>query len=174
MTVLTLGKRSPKLPLNGQYWIADNAYVIGGTELKENTSVWFGTIIRGDNERIIVGSCSNIQENCILHTDIGYPIKIGRNCTIGHGAILHGCSIGNNCIIGMGAIIMNGAKIGDNSIVGAGALITEKKIFVETGKLIMGSPAQVARDLTFEEIDNISKSAKDYQSKAKKFKKMLG
>ena len=96
--------------------------------------MWFGAVIRGDNEQISIGYGTNVQENCIIHTDEGYPVRIGRNCTIGHGAIIHGCSIGDNCIIGMGAIILNGAEIGKNCMVGAGTLITEKKKFLETGK----------------------------------------
>lgn len=173
MSIFSFETVAPKLPGNGKYWIAESANVIGNVELNENTSVWFGAVIRGDNERISVGTGSNIQENCIIHTDIGYPVKIGKNCTIGHGAILHGCSIGNNCIIGMGSIILNGAKIGDNCIVGAGALITEAKIFLENKKLMLGSPGKVVRNLREEEIHNILDSALGYQAKAEIFKETL-
>ena len=173
MTVFSISSTKPKLPSNDKYWIADTASVIGDIELNEFASVWFGATIRGDNERISIGSGTNIQENCILHTDVGYKIQIGNNCTIGHGAILHGCSIGNNCIIGMGAIILNGARLGNNCIVGAGALVTEQKEFLEHGKLILGSPAKVVRDLKENEIKNILESALTYRAKALIFKKEL-
>ena len=173
MTVYSLGSKHPAVPVDGRFWVADNASVIGDVKLQENCSVWFGAIIRGDNDFISVGLGSNIQENCILHTDVGYPIDIGDDCTIGHGAILHGCSISNNCIIGMGAIILNGAKVGHNCIVGAGTLITQEKAFLDAGKLILGSPAKVVRDLKKDEINNIRHSALIYQSKALKFKKEM-
>ena len=170
MSVFSIGSKSPKLPSSDKYWIADSATVIGDVKLREQTSIWFGATVRGDNEKILVGYGSNIQENCVLHNDVGHSTTIGENCTVGHGAILHGCSIGNNCIIGMGAIILNGAKIGENCIVGAGALITEEKAFLDAGKLILGSPARVVRDLKEDDIDNIIKSALIYQSKFLAFK----
>ena len=173
MTVFSIGSKLPVLPPNDEYWIAETANVIGKVELKENTSVWFGATIRGDNEKILVNSGTNIQENCVIHTDLDYPVTIGKNCTIGHGAILHGCIIGNNCIIGMGATILNGSVIGDNCVVGAGSLITEQKKFLAGGTLILGSPAKVVRNLSDSEISNILESATGYQSKAKKFKKKM-
>lgn len=173
MTIFSIGSRIPVLPSNNEYWIAKTAAVIGRVELNEQTSVWFGATIRGDNEKIFVGFGSNIQENCVLHTDLDYPITIGENCTIGHGAILHGCTIGNNCVIGMGTIILNGAMIGDNCIVGAGSLITEQKDFLVDGKLILGSPAKVVRNLDKHEISNILESALGYASKAKRFKEKM-
>ena len=173
MTIFSIGSKIPVLPSNNKYWIAKTAVVVGRVELREQTSVWFGATIRGDNEKISVGFGSNIQENCVLHTDLGYPITIGENCTIGHGAILHGCKIGNNCIIGMGTIILNGATIGDNCIVGAGSLITEQKDFLAHGKLILGSPAKVARNLDKHEISNIIESALGYASKASSFKEKM-
>ena len=173
MSAFSIGAVVPKLPSCDKYWIAKNACVIGDVKLSENTSVWFGAVIRGDNESISVGAGSNIQENCIIHTDIGYPVTIGKNCTVGHGAILHGCSIGNNCIIGMGSIILNGAKIGDNCIIGAGTLITENKDFLENNKLVIGSPGKVVRNLKVEEVQSILDSALVYQSKADSFKESL-
>ena len=170
MTFVSIGARRPDLPSNNNYWVADTANVIGSVELKDQTSVWFGATIRGDNEIISIDSGTNIQENCVLHTDLGYPLTIGKNCTIGHGAILHGCVIGNNCIIGMGAKILNGAAIGDNCIVGAGSLITEKKDFLAGGTLILGAPAKVVRNLNKHEIINIIESASGYISKARKFR----
>lgn len=170
MSIFTIDSRFPKLPSTGNYWIADTAVLVGDIELEEKVSVWFGAIIRGDNEKISIGSGTNIQENCVLHTDKDYPLKVGINCTIGHGAILHGCVIGYNCIIGMGAIVMNGANIGNNCIVGAGALITEEKKLLDNNKLILGSPAKVVRDLNIDEVKNISNSAVSYQSKMELFK----
>ncbi len=173
MSIFSVETVAPKLPGNGKCWIAKSASIIGNVELNEGTSVWFGAVIRGDNERVSVGTGSNIQDNCVIHTDIGHPVTIGKNCTVGHGAIIHGCSIGNNCIIGMGSIILNGAKIGDNCIVGAGALITEGKIFLENNKLMLGSPGKVVRNLKEEEINNIFDSALGYQAKAGIFKETL-
>lgn len=166
MTVYSIGSKQPTVPIDGRFWVADTARLIGDVKLQENCSVWFGAVIRGDNERISLGFGCNIQENCVLHTDVGCPIEIGDNCTIGHGAILHGCTIGNNCIIGMGAIILNGGKVGHNCMVGARTLITEDKEFLADGKLILGSPAKVVRDLTKDEINAIELSALSYQSKA--------
>ena len=173
MSIFSVNSRFPKLPLNGNYWIADTARVVGDIVLEENVSVWFGAVIRGDNEHITIGSGTNIQENCILHTDNDYPLDLGSNCTIGHGAILHGCTIGYNCIIGMGAIVMNGAKIGNDCIIGAGALVTEEKMFMKSNKLILGRPAKVTRDLTLNELQKISESAAGYQSKMKLFRDKL-
>ena len=173
MTILSLGAKKPKLPSTDKYWVADTARVVGDVRLNDNTSVWFGAVIRGDNEQISVGSGTNIQEQCVIHTDVGYKVKIGNNCTIGHGAIIHGCSIGNNCIIGMGAIILNGAKIGDNCIVGAGALITEGKRFESSGKLMVGAPAKIVRDLKEDELVRILDSALAYQTKLYQFQEEL-
>ena len=170
MKIFSQGASYPKLPSNGNYWISETAILIDEVELKVGSSVWFGAVIRGDNEKILIGPYTNIQENCILHTDPGYPISIGSNCTIGHGAILHGCSIGNNCIIGMGSIILNGAILGNDCIVGAGSLLTEEKNFLESGKLILGSPAKVIRDLRAPEMQNIRDSAQGYAKKAKRYK----
>ena len=173
MSIFSISSKSPRLPSNDNYWIAHNATVVGDIEVEEKVSIWFGATIRGDNEKIYLGYGTNIQENCILHTDKDYPIEVGNNCTIGHGAILHGCVIGRNCIIGMGAIVLNGARIGDNCIVGAGALVTEQRSFVDTNKLIIGSPAKVTRDLSADEVQEINDSAIGYQSKMKLFKDTL-
>lgn len=170
MPIYELAGCQPVVPMNNNYWVANNAFVVGEVELSSKVSIWFGAIIRGDNEKIIIASGTNIQENCVLHTDITFPLNIGTNCTIGHGAILHGCSIENNCIIGMGSIILNGTKIGKNCIVGAGSLITEHRHFLESGKLILGSPAKVVRDLSDEEIKIIEETALGYQHKMKIFK----
>lgn len=160
----------PRLPKGKNFWIAETANVIGNVTINRMVSVWYGAVLRGDNEPIFIGEGSNVQENCVLHTDFGYPLTIGSNCTIGHSAVLHGCKIENACLIGMGAIILNGALIRENSLVGAGALVTEGKEFPENS-LIIGNPAKVVRQLTKEESKSIYDSAIGYQKNSEKFKK---
>ncbi len=150
-------------------WVAPDANVIGNVVLEADTSVWFGSTLRGDNETITVGEGSNVQENTVMHTDPGYPLTIGQNCTIGHKAMLHGCSIGDNSLIGMGATVLNGAKIGKNCLIGAGALITEGKE-IPDGSLVMGAPGKVVRQLDETAIAGLTMSAKHYQDNAKRFK----
>ena len=168
-TIYELGDMKPTLPNNSDFWIAPNSFVIGNVIMKEGTSVWFGTTIRGDNEIVTINSGTNIQENTILHTDLGFPIEIGENCTIGHKAMLHGCVIEDNSLIGMGSTILNGARIAKNSLVGACSLVTEGKTFPENS-LIMGSPAKVVRQLTEKEIKGITRSAQWYQENMRRFK----
>jgi carbonic anhydrase/acetyltransferase-like protein (isoleucine patch superfamily) len=163
---------SPKLPENDEFWIAPGSYVIGNVILAEGTSVWFGVTIRGDNESVDINTNSNIQENSVLHTDLGFPIKIGKNCTIGHKAMLHGCSVDDNSLIGMGATLLNGSHIKKNCLVGANSLITEGKSFPENS-LIMGSPAKVVRELREDEIEGIRKSAVWYRENMARFKYSL-
>ena len=127
MAVHTLDGIAPSLPGDGRYWIAPDARVIGNVVIGEDVGIWFDAVLRGDNEPITVGAATNIQEHSVLHTDMGFPLTIGRGCTIGHRAILHGCTVGDNSLIGMGAIVLNGARIGANSLVGAGALVPEGK-----------------------------------------------
>ena len=122
-------------------WIAPDATLIGDVQVGRNAGFWFGVVIRGDNEPIVIGADTNVQEHTVMHTDPGFPLTIGEGCTIGHRAMLHGCTIGDNSLIGMGAIVLNGARIGKNSLVGAGALVTEGKEFPDNS-LIVGSPAQ--------------------------------
>jgi carbonic anhydrase/acetyltransferase-like protein (isoleucine patch superfamily) len=136
----------PQLPATGRFWIAPSADLIGSVTVQEEASIWFGSVLRGDNEPIAVGKRSNVQDGCVFHTDPGFPLTIGEYCTIGHRAILHGCTIGNGTLIGMGATVLNGAKIGENSIVGAGALVTEGKEF-PPNSLIVGAPGRVIRTL---------------------------
>ena len=168
-TLYELGDMKPTLPNNNDFWVAPNSFVIGNVILKEGTSVWFGTTIRGDNEIVTINRGTNIQENTILHTDLGFPIEIGENCTIGHKAMLHGCVIEYNSLIGMGSTILNGARIAKNCLVGACSLVTEGKTFPENS-LIMGSPAKVIRQLSEKEIEGITKSAQWYQENMKRFK----
>jgi len=144
--IYELDGQKPDLPEDGGYWVAPSAAVIGKVRLQADCSIWFGAVLRGDNEWIELGERSQIQDNCTLHTDPGFPLTIGRDCVIGHNVVLHGCSIGAHTLIGMGAIVLNGARIGAHSLVGAGALITEGKSFPERS-LIVGSPARAIRTL---------------------------
>lgn len=146
MTLYALAGRAPTLPPGDDFWIAPDANVIGDVRIAEGVSIWFGATLRGDNEAIEIGAGSNVQENCVLHTDPGFPLVIGRNCTIGHKAMLHGCIIEDDTLVGMGAIILNGARIGRGSLVGAGALVTEGQK-IPDGSLVLGAPARVARPL---------------------------
>ena len=149
-------------------WIAPGAHVIGKVLLEDEVSVWFGAALRGDNEMIWVGQGSNIQENAVLHTDWGSPLLIGPNCTIGHRAMLHGCTIGEGTLIGMGATVLNGARIGKNCLIGACALVTEGRE-IPDGSLVMGSPARVVRALEEDEIERLKASAETYRNNAKRF-----
>src|SRR5580693_1925754 len=150
MNAFRLGDRVPTLPADDEYWIAPTATVVGHVILKKNASVWFGAVLRGDNDPVIVGENSNIQDNSVLHTDVGSPLTIGDNVTVGHMVMLHGCTIGDGALIGIGAVVLNGAKIGRNCLVGAGALITENKEFPD-GTMILGAPAKVVRELAPEQ-----------------------
>ena len=144
MPIYELDGVRPEFPGEGSYWIAETAVLIGKVRLRRDTSIWFGAVLRGDNEWIELGERSQIQDNATLHTDPGFPMSIGANCVIGHNVILHGCTIGDNSLIGMGAILLNGARIGRNSVVGAGALVTEGKEFPDNA-LIVGAPARATR-----------------------------
>jgi carbonic anhydrase/acetyltransferase-like protein (isoleucine patch superfamily) len=170
MTVYALGDLTPTVDETA--WVAPDANVIGNVVLEADTSVWFGTTIRGDNEAIHVGRGSNVQENCVFHTDIGFSLTIGVNCTIGHKVMLHGCTMGDNSLIGMGATILNGAKIGKNCLIGAGALITENKV-IPDGSLVMGAPGKVVRTLEGPAIQAITASALHYAQNAARFRREL-
>jgi len=170
--IYKLNENKPQFPDDGDYWVAPDANVIGKIHLNTGASVWFGATLRGDNEWIDIGAGSNVQENSVLHTDIGFPLTIGRNCTIGHKAILHGCTIGDQSLIGMGAIVLNGAQIGRNCLIGAGALITEGKIIPENS-LVVGAPGKVVRSLTEAEIEGLLASATGYQTNMRRFAKGL-
>jgi carbonic anhydrase/acetyltransferase-like protein (isoleucine patch superfamily) len=167
-----LDGQAPELPADGNCFIADTAAVIGKVRLLNGASVWFGAVLRGDNEWIEIGENSNVQDNSTCHTDLGFPLTIGRNCTIGHNVILHGCTIEDDALVGMGSIVMNGAKIGRGSIVGAGSVITEGKQFPEHS-LIIGSPARVVRTLHPEQVAKMGGAAKFYVSNGTRFKKGL-
>ena len=153
-------------------WIAHGSHVMGNVVLEEKTSIWFGSTLRGDNEEIRVGEGSNVQENCVPHTDMGFPLTIGAGCTIGHKVMLHGCTIGDNSLIGMGATVLNGAKIGNNCLIGAGALITEGKE-IPDGSLVMGVPGKVVRALDDTAIEGLRASALHYQENMRRFRDTL-
>jgi carbonic anhydrase/acetyltransferase-like protein (isoleucine patch superfamily) len=161
MAIFELDGAGPDLPRDGRYWIAESAIVIGRVRLKTDASVWFGSVLRGDNEWIELGERSQVQDNATLHTDPGFPLTIGDNCVIGHNVVLHGCTIGANSLIGMGAVVLNGAKIGKNCLVGAGALVTEGKEFPDNS-LIVGSPARVVRTLDAKAAEAIAEGADIY------------
>lgn len=166
MTLYRLGDKTPHVAESA--WIAPGCHIIGDVTLAEKSSVWFGTTMRGDNENILIGVGSNVQENCVLHTDVGFPLVVGAGCTIGHKGMLHGCTIGDNSLIGMGATVLNGAVIGENCLIGAGALITEGKI-IPAGSLVMGSPGKIVRDLDEASIARLRQSAEHYQKNAAHF-----
>ena len=169
MTLYSLDGVAPSLAKDA--WVAPSAQVMGNVTLEGATSVWFGAVLRGDNENILVGQSSNIQENAVLHTDMGFPLVIGANCTIGHKAMLHGCLLGQNTLIGMGATILNGAVIGNNCLIGAGALITEGKT-IPDGSLVVGTN-RIVRSLSEDEIAGLTHSARGYQLNAQRFAKGL-
>lgn len=166
MTIYALDGIAPEIA--GDAWAAPDANLIGKVVMEAKSSVWFGCTLRGDNEEIRLGEGSNLQENTVCHTDMGYPLVIGKGCTIGHKVMLHGCTIGDNTLIGMGATILNGAKIGKNCLIGAGALVTEGKE-IPDGSLVMGMPGKVVRQLDEAAIEGLKKSALGYQANAARF-----
>ena len=169
MTLYALNGHRPETPADGDFWVAPGAHVIGKVVLESASSVWFGSTLRGDNEVITIGAGTNVQENTVMHTDMGYPLTIGKGCTIGHKAMLHGCILGDNTLIGMGATILNGARIGNNCLIGAGALITEGKE-IPDGSLVMGVPGKVVRQLDAAAIEGLKKSALHYQERMRVFR----
>ena len=165
--IYTLGDRAPEFEGTGHF-VADNATIIGSVRLRDKASVWFNCVLRGDNDWLVVGERSNIQDGSVLHTDEGIELIIGDGVTVGHKVMLHGCEIGNNSLIGIGGTILNGARIGNNCVVGAHSLVTENKTFPD-GSLILGSPAKVVRELSEEEIAHVRWSADVYVRNAERF-----
>lgn len=159
---------TPRLPADGSCWIAPGAHVIGDVTLGEDVGVWFGAVLRGDEEPIVVGARTNVQDLCVFHTDMGFPLTVGAGCTVGHRAILHGCTVGDNTLIGMGAIVLNGARIGSDCVIGAGALVPEGKEIPDRS-LVVGLPGRVVRQLTDEDVEAIRESARHYAENAKRF-----
>jgi carbonic anhydrase/acetyltransferase-like protein (isoleucine patch superfamily) len=172
MPLYELDGARPDLPGAGQCYIAETAVLIGKVRLQPDASVWFGAVLRGDNEWIEIGERSQIQDNATLHTDPGFPLTIGRSCVIGHNVILHGCTVGDHSLIGMGAILLNGARIGSNCIVGAGALVTEGKTFADNS-LIVGAPARVVRSLDDQARQMITAGADIYVTRWRQYEKAL-
>lgn len=169
MPIFALDGIAPEFEDAASNWIAPDAVLIGRVHVGRNAGIWFGAVIRGDNEPIEIGADSNVQEHTVMHTDPGFPLTIGRGCTIGHRAMLHGCTIGDNSLIGMGAIILNGSKIASNCLVGAGALVTEGKAFPERS-LIVGSPAKAIRVLDDDAVERLKRSAAHYVSNGRRFR----
>ncbi|HXG79780.1 MAG TPA: gamma carbonic anhydrase family protein [Methyloceanibacter sp.] len=168
MAIYELDGVKPELPADGLYWIADSAAVIGKVKLHSDVSIWYGAVLRGDNELIDIHTRSQIQDNATLHTDPGFPLSIGRDCVIGHNAVLHGCTIGDQSLIGMGAIVLNGARIGANCLIGAGALVTEGKEFPENS-VILGSPAKAVRATDAQMRAMIARGADVYVQRWKRY-----
>lgn len=167
MAIYELDGVAPRIPETA--WVADSAQVMGDVELAQDVSVWFGVVIRGDTETIRIGARSNIQDASVLHADLGLPLIIGDDVTVGHHVTLHGCTVGDGSLIGMGAVVLNGAKIGKGCLVGAGALVTEGKEFAD-GSMIVGSPARVIRQLTPEQLEGLKQSAQNYVENARRFR----
>ena len=172
MPIYELDGVKPEFPGEGTYWIAETAVVIGRVRLKPDASVWYGSVLRGDNEWIEIGERADIQDNCTLHTDPGFPLVVGSNTLVGHNVVLHGCTVGDNSLIGMGAVLLNGAKVGNNSLVGAGALVTEGKSFPDDS-LIVGSPARAIRTLDDKARELILKGADIYVRRWQRYAKVL-
>jgi carbonic anhydrase/acetyltransferase-like protein (isoleucine patch superfamily) len=172
MPIYELDGQAPEFPAGGNYFIADTATVIGKVRLHDSASVWFGAVLRGDNEWIEIGENSNVQDNATCHTDPGFPLSIGKNCTVGHNVILHGCTLEDGALVGMGSIVMNGAKIGRGSVVGAGAVITEGKEFPEHS-LIIGAPARVIRTLDAAQVERMGSAARSYVKNGPRYVKGL-
>ena len=172
MAVYSLGNVTPELPNDDEYWIAPTAAVMGRVILKKNASVWWGATLRGDNDPIVVGENSNVQDGSVLHTDLGSPLTIGANVTIGHLVMLHGCDIGDNSLIGIGAVVLNGAKIGRNCLIGAKALIPEGRE-IPDNSLVMGAPGKVVRELTPEQVARLGESAAVYVANWRRYRREL-
>jgi carbonic anhydrase/acetyltransferase-like protein (isoleucine patch superfamily) len=169
MTVYSLGDTAPTLPSEGEYWIAPTASVMGNVVLKQNASVWWGAVLRGDNDPITIGENSNIQDGSVLHTDAGVPLAIGANVTVGHMVMLHGCTIGDGSLIGIGSIILNGARIGKNCLIGAGALITEGKE-IPDNSMVVGAPGKIIREVSEHQAMILQASALHYVENWKRYR----
>ncbi|OQM76589.1 gamma carbonic anhydrase family protein [Manganibacter manganicus] len=169
MPIYAIGGRRPRFEDEASNWIAPDAVLIGDIDIGRNAGFWFGVVIRGDNDPIVIGADTNVQEHVVMHTDVGFPLTVGTGCTIGHRAMLHGCTIGDNSLVGMGAIVLNGARIGRNCLVGAGALVTEGKEFPDNS-LIVGSPARVVRTLDEASVAALRASAAHYVANGQRFR----
>ncbi len=169
MMLYAIGDLEPQLPNDGVYWIAPGAQVIGDVRMGTGVSIWFNAVLRGDNEPIVLGQDTNIQDGAVCHTDPGFPLTVGNGVTVGHKAILHGCSVGSNSLIGMGAVILNGARIGNNCLIGANALITEGKE-IPDGSMVVGQPGKVIRTLDEDAIQGLGRSARVYRKRLDQYR----
>jgi carbonic anhydrase/acetyltransferase-like protein (isoleucine patch superfamily) len=158
----------PDLPSDDACWVAPDAVLIGRVRLESEASVWFGAVLRGDNELLLIGERTNVQDCCVLHTDVGCPLTLGQGCTVGHQAMLHGCIVGANSLIGIGATVLNGARIGENCLIGARSFVPEGKE-IPPGSLVMGSPGRIVRELKPDEIQRIARSAETYAANWRRF-----
>ena len=172
MATYALGLHVPRLPAEGRFWIAPGAHVVGQVEIGDEVGIWFGATVRGDRAPIRIGARTNVQEGAVLHADPGFPLTIGEGVTVGHRAIVHGCTVGDDSLIGMGATVMNGARIGAESVVGAGALVTEGKSFPDRS-LIVGSPARAVRQLDDAALEGLRRSAQSYVDNWRRFRAEL-
>jgi len=168
MALFTLDGREVTTPANGNYWVAPNATVLGNVVIEDDASVWFNAVLRGDNETITVGRGSNVQDGSVLHTDPGYPLMIGENCTIGHMVMLHGCTVRDRSLVGIGAVVLNGAVIGEECLIGAKALVPEGKE-IPPRSLVLGAPGKVVRQLTDDDLAMIQRGVANYQRNWKRF-----
>ena len=157
-----------ELPASGRYWVAENATVLGRVRIEEDASIWFNAVVRGDTEPIVLGARANVQDGCVLHTDIGFPLLIGDGVTIGHGAILHGCRIGRGSLIGIGAVVLNGAEVGEDCLIASQALIPEGKV-IAPRSVVMGSPGKVVRQVTDRDLARMRESCQDYVSRGRQY-----
>ena len=166
--IYDLGPDRPTLPEDGAYWVAPSATVVGRVVMHRDASVWFGAVLRADNEPITLGEGSNVQDNAVLHADPGFPLTLGRGVTVGHQAMLHGCTVGDRSLIGIGAVILNGAVIGEDCLIGAGALVTEGKV-IPPGSLVVGQPGQVKRPLSDKELEHLKFAGRVYVENARRY-----
>ncbi|MEM7213788.1 MAG: gamma carbonic anhydrase family protein [Pseudomonadota bacterium] len=172
MPIYALGDHAPTFPENGNYWIAPGAHVIGKVTLAEYASVWFNAVLRGDNDPIVIGARSNVQDGAVCHTDPGFPLTVGADVTVGHMALLHGCTIGDGTLVGMGAMVMNGAKVGENCLIGANAMVTEGKE-IPDGSMVLGSPGKIVRTLDEAATKMMGMAAKSYYARHQQFRTEL-
>lgn len=170
MAIYSLGERRPVLAPSA--WVAPDAHVMGRIELADGASIWFGAVLRGDNEPIVIGAGSNVQENAVLHTDMGFPLVVGEGVTIGHQAMLHGCTVGDGSLIGIQAVVLNGAKIGRECLIGAGALVAEGKVIPDRS-VVLGTPGKVVRELTDADVEGLRAGARSYVARAALFREQL-
>lgn len=172
MSVYALGDAKPELPSEGEFWIAPNATVIGRVRVLRNASIWFGTVLRGDNDWIVIGQNSNVQDNCVIHTDVGQPVHVGVGVTIGHSVILHAATVGDNTLVGMGSTVLSGARIGPNCLLGANTLVPEKRV-IPANSLVLGHPGRVVRQVTESQRSLIRASADIYVANWQRFQSDL-